>query len=71
MRPGLFFNIFGGIVVVVIMGYTLVAEATGLPAGQSFYHFLQWFFMIYTSCSGWPWWPGPLRSRSRRSGLRS
>lgn len=49
MRPGLFFNIFGGIVVVVIMGYMLVAETTGLPAGQSFYHFLQWFFMIYTS----------------------
>ena len=33
----------------VILSYMLVAEATGQPAGRSFYHFLQWFFMIYTS----------------------
>jgi len=43
--PGLFFNIFGGIVVVVVMVYTLIDSTSETDA----FNFYKWFFVIYTS----------------------
>lgn len=46
--PGLYFNIFGGIVAIVVMAYALATPEPN-QGGRDFENFLKWFFMVYTS----------------------
>lgn len=46
--PGLFFNIFGGIVAIVVMVYALV-NTLPTQGGLDAVNFFKWFFLIFTS----------------------
>lgn len=46
--PGLFFNIFGGIVAIVVMVYALV-NTQPTQGGLDAVNFFKWFFLIFTS----------------------